>query len=407
VAAPLDGVRVLEMTSWMAAPSAAAMLADLGADVVKLEPPSGDALRGMGRPAKHETAAEVDHPFQACNRGKRSITVALDQPGGPELVHRLVADVDIFMCNVIVPRQERYGIGPSDLFAFNNRLVHATLSGYGRSGPDAERPGYDVTAFWGRGGIADSMIAPGTEPVTTPAAMGDYTTGIAFVASILAALRMVEQTGDPQVVDTSLMATSVWVHSTDLAAALVDRYEPRKRTRHQALTPLVNKYPTADGRWINCNMPQAHFWPKFCRIIGREDWLDDPGLQTPKQKFDRMEDLVDGIDEVMLTRTSAEWGQEFDAAGLIWGPAQTIVDLVDDPHARAVGMFSAVDHPTGSFDTTTVPIRIEGSTIGPRGPAPAKGEHTHEILSNAGFSAAEIAKLRADGVLGAPDEQSE
>mgnify|MGYP003327803536 FL=1 len=190
--APLEDVVVLEIDNWMAAPSAGAILADMGATVIKIEPLSGDPMRGMGRPVKNPTLTDdlrsYDFQFDVDNRGKKSIAIALDQPQGSELVKELAKKADIFMCNLLIERQAKFGLDPESLFAVNPKIVHATLTGYGTTGPEAWRPGYDVTAFFGRSGLYDSSREgdDGIVPMARPA-QGDHTTGLALVGGIIGA----------------------------------------------------------------------------------------------------------------------------------------------------------------------------------------------------------------------------
>ncbi len=187
--APLEDVTVVEIDNWMASPSAGAILADLGANVIKVEPLTGDPMRNMGRPAKvSDDKKGFDYQFDVSNRGKKSIAVDLESDAGIEVVRALVAKADIFMCNLLQHRQERFGLDPDALQTVNSRIVHATLTGYGTRGPEAHRPGYDVTAFFGRSGLYDAMREGehGTVPMARPA-QGDHTTGLAFVGAILAA----------------------------------------------------------------------------------------------------------------------------------------------------------------------------------------------------------------------------
>ncbi|MDY7100954.1 MAG: CoA transferase [Actinomycetota bacterium] len=400
--APLDGITIIEITSWMAAPSAGAILADLGADVVKVEPLRGDALRGMARqPKLPDGAPRTDYPFEVDNRGKRSIAVALDQPAGAELVRRLIAGADVLLTNLLPHRQQRYGLTSDALAEVNPALVHATLTGYGLTGPDARRPGYDVTAFFGRGAITDFETDPGASAVRPPPAMGDHTTGLAMVGAILAALRLAERTGKGQTVDVSLFATAAWTMATELSAAVIDERQPRKRDRRNLITPLTNRFCCADDRWIVLNMPEAHWWARFCEVVERPEWVSDPRFETVKTRFDNMPELIDLIDEVFATRTLAEWGDLFDEHGLIWGPARTLAELATDPQAEAIGLYPTIDHPeAGTFRTVANPLRISSADVGPRGPAPALGEHTSDVLAAAGLDADDIAKLRADGTIG-------
>lgn len=400
---PLDGIKVVELASFVAAPSAGAILADMGADVIKVEPPRGDPWRGLARqPKMSEGEPTVDAPFWVDNRGKRSVTVAIDTPAGVELIRGLLADADVLLTNLLPHRQKRYGLDPQSLTSANPRLVHATLSGYGRSGPEASRPGYDITAFFGRGGVSSAITDPGEAPPRAPAGQGDHTTGLAMVASILGALRLVDQTGEGQVVDVSLMATALWSMASEIAPTLVDRYQPSQRGRHEQVNPLNNRYPCADGKWIILAMPEGRWWPRFCEAVGEPEWGADEDFDSPKKRFRRNAEIVDRIDAILATKSAAEWGQVFDEAGLIWGPVQTLTDIVDDQQARAMDLFVTQDFPDadGTFETLATPIGIEGGDIGPQGPAPVLGADTDVVLAGLGLSEDEIAKLRADGAIG-------
>jgi crotonobetainyl-CoA:carnitine CoA-transferase CaiB-like acyl-CoA transferase len=398
---PLSDVRVVEVTNFVAAPSAGAVLADLGAEVVKIEPLRGDSWRGMTRPPKATPGMPgLDYGFQVDNRGKRSVAIALDQPEGAELVRRLVAGVDVFLCNLLPYRQQRFGLDWPTLRTVNPRLVHATFTGYGMTGPDVMRPGYDVTAFFGRGSVLDAMTEPGgVAPMPRPA-QGDHTAGLALALGILAALRLAERTGEGQAVDASLLGTAVWTMATDLSAVLIDGREPTKRDRHHLISPLANRFLCGDGRWILLTMPELHWWPRFCEAFGHLEWITDARFDTMKNRFDNMPDLIDLMDAEFATRPRDEWGRLFDEAGLIWGPASTLSELATDPQAEAAGLFPDIDHPAGRFRTVAVPIHIDGAGIRPRGPAPDIGQHTEEVLEAAGLTPGEVAALAAAGIVG-------
>ncbi len=350
MAAPLDDVKVIEVDSWMATPSAGAILADLGADVIKVEPLDGDPMRGYSRPAKlPPEIKDYDFQFDVDNRGKRSIAVDLGSAQGQQVVHRLIAGADVFMCNLLVHRQERFGLDQATVTAVNPRIVHATLTGYGTTGPEAWRPGYDVTAFFGRSGIYDAMREgpDGAVPMARPA-QGDHTTGLALVGAVLAALRLAERTGEAQVVETSLYETAVWTQASDYAITAVDRAPLRQRARQNMIVPTANRYPCGDGKWVVLNMPAESAWPLLCRVIERLDWIDDERFADIRGRFAHMPEIVAGIDEALAHRTRDEWGEIFDAE------------------------------------------------VGPRGPSPKLGEGTRDVLAAAGMSEAEIDALIAD-----------
>ena len=401
--APLDDITVIEVDNWMAAPSAGAILADLGADVIKVEPLTGDPMRGMGRPAKlPDEIKGYDYQFDVDNRGKRSVAIALDTDAGANLVRRLVSDADVFLCNLLTRRQARFGLDPDSLFAINPRLVHATLTGYGTDGPDAWRPGYDVTAFFGRSGLYDAMREgeDGVVPMARPA-QGDHTTGLALVGAILGALRLAERTGNGQVVETSLYETAVWTQATDYAIAAMDRAPLRPRARENLIVPTANRYPCGDGKWVVLNMPEASAWPRLCRVIGREDWLEDERLQDIRGRFKHMPELVAGIDEALSSKSRDEWGEIFDTEGLIWGPVLGLHEVATDAQAEAIGLFPEIEHDDiGTYRSVRVPMRFRDAKVGPRGPAPSLGQHSREVLQALGLGEDEVKTLIEQGAVG-------
>ena len=405
MAAPLDDVRVIEVDNWMAAPSAGAILSDLGADVIKVEPLGGDPMRGMSRPAKVDGAlGERDLQFDVDNRGKRSAAVALDTDAGADVVRRLCRDADVFLCNLLPHRQQRFGLDPDRLLAVNERLVHATLTGYGTEGPEAWRPGYDVTAFFGRSGLYDAMREgdDGLVPMARPA-QGDHTTGLALVSAILAALRLVDRTGRGQVVETSLFETAVWTQASDFGVTAVDGAPVRHRARDQQVVATANRFPCGDGNWLVVNMLEPSAWPRFCKAIGLDHLLDDERLQTTKGRFDNMAEVIAAIDDALAARSRDEWGVVFDDHGLVWGPVLGLHEVVRDPQAEHLGMFPMIDDPTtGPYRTVRIPIRIRDTEVGPKGRSPDLGEHTRSVLGGAGYTAAEVAALIDSGAIGAP-----
>ena len=397
-AGALDGVRVVEVAGWMAAPGAAALMADLGADVIKVEPMRGDPVRGVIR--QPEVDPPLDAPFQMDNRGKRGIAVALDRPQGQELVRRLVDGADVFLNNLLGRRQAKFGLDADTLLARNPRLVHGTLTGYGLEGPDAARPGFDITAFFGRGGITQSITEPGEQAPRARPAQGDHAAALAMLSAVLAALRLVDRTGEGQVIDVNLLATAAWTMSTDLSSTLVDGQDPlmlgRRRRRHA----LHESFRTADDRWVLLFMPEPHWWPRFCDTVGRPEWIEDPRLATIPARIENMPHVTDLMDELFASRTLAEWGALFDVAGLTWGPAALVSEVAADPHLAAVGAFPELQHPTaGTFRTVAAPMRLRGQDLTPRGPAPDLGQHTREVLTELGLDPGEVEALAADGTV--------
>lgn len=403
--APLEGVRVVAVDSFMAAPSAGAILADLGADVVKIEPLTGDPIRGNFRPAKVDGGLRsYDLQFDVDNRGKRSIAIALDTDEGAALAQRLCGHAQVFMCNLLPHRQERFGLDPASLMALNPSIVHATLTGYGTNGPDARRPGYDVTAFFGRSGLYDAMREgdEGMVPSARPA-QGDHTAGIALVAAILAGLRVAEATGEGQVVETSLFEAAVWTQASDFATTAVDRAPVRRRRRTELFVASANRFPCGDGSWIVLNNIEVAAWARMCGAMGLEHLIEDNRFATAKKRFDNMEELIGLLDACFVTRTRDEWGALFDDAGIVWGPVLGLHEVAIDAQAEAIDLFPTVEHrDLGPYRTVRAPMRFEGLDVGPRGPSPAIGEHTRDVLAAAGLTASEIDELVAAEVIGEP-----
>ena len=407
MAAPLDDIVVIEIDNWMAAPSAGAILADLGARIIKVEPLSGDPMRGLSRPIKNEDVPEsirqLDLQFDVDNRGKESIAVALDQPEGAELVRQLVKKADIFMCNLLINRQQKFGLDPETLLKVKPNLVHATLTGYGTSGPDAWRPGYDVTAFFGRSGLYDAQREgnDGIVPMARPA-QGDHTTGLAFVGSILAALRLAEKSGEGQVVETSLYETAVWTQASDYAVTAVDHAPVRRRARKEMLAITANRFPCGDDKWVVLNMmPDTAYWARMCQAIGVEELIDDERFRDSSVRYRNMAELIDLIDKALAKRSRNEWGEIFDKTGLIWGPVMGLHEVPQDPHAIELGMFPKLEHAdAGPYPTVNAPMRFATADVGPRGPSPRIGEHTNKVLTDFGFSQAEIESMLEANTIG-------
>ncbi len=403
MSAPLADITVIEVDNYMAAPSTGAILADMGARVIKIEPPTGDPMRGIGRPAKIEGDLKgYDFGFDVDNRGKHSVAVALDTPEGAAVVQRLVEGAQVFMCNLLPERQKRFGLDPETLMARNPALVHATLTGYGSNGPEAGRPGYDVTAFFGRSGIYDAMREgdDGEVPMARPA-QGDHTTGLALLGAILAALRLAERSGQGQVVETSLYEAAVWTQATDFGVTAVDLAPVRRRDRPHQLTPAANRYPCGDGKWVVLNTMRPDSFERLCRALDREAWLEDPRFQDGKSRYQHMPELVAAIDDILAARSRDEWGEIFDREGLVWGPVQTLDEVARDPQADAIGLFPSIEHPTlGTYRSVRAPMRFRDAEVKPRGPAPTVGQHTRQVLAEAGFDHGEIDRLIDSGALG-------
>lgn len=401
--APLEGIRVVEVANWLAAPSAAALMADLGADVIKVEPPGGDVYRryNLGAAAS-DAGPAVNYAFELDNRGKRSITVALTRPGGSDVVRRLAAQADVFITNLLQPRRERYGLTVEDIQSVNDQVVYVSFSGYGTEGPDAGRAGFDYAAFWARSGVMNLLGDPDAPPVLCRPGQGDHTTALNLLASTLTALRLRDMTGEGQVVDVTLVGTGVWTVGTDMSGALASRRQPPRHDRSQPANPLWNTYLCSDRRWLLLVMVQPDpYWPDFCVALGHPEWEHDARYASFEARSANSAELTAAIAATFATRDSGAWAAALDAHGLIWAPVAGLPDVAEDPTLRALGAFTKVTPAEGEpFETLSPPFRVRGADIGVRGPAPTAGEHTRVVLEQFGFAEPEVAALAAAGVFG-------
>jgi crotonobetainyl-CoA:carnitine CoA-transferase CaiB-like acyl-CoA transferase len=393
----LRGLRVIELATYIAAPGAAGIMADWGADVVKIESPEGDPMRRFFDTIGSDQ--DANPVFELDNRGKRSVVLDIRSKGGGAAVKALVRDADVFLTNVRPAALARAGVDYEALKAVNPRLIYCSLTGYGLEGPDADKPGMDMAAFWSRAGVGAITAPKGAEPFPIRTGMGDHVTSLATVSAILAAVHERHRTGTGRLVETSLLRTGVYAIGSDMAIQLRFGKLASTRGRREAIQPLTNFFKTRDGRWI-CLLPRqgATDWAKIAAAAGRPDLPDDPRFATARLRRENTTALVDILDKAFGAMDYAHAKTALDAGDITWAPWQTPRDLVDDPQAQAAGCF--VQTPDGqgaAFPAPAGPARFPGSQDGPRGPAPRLGEHTAAVLGEIGYSEAEIAGLGAVG----------
>ncbi|MEM7337078.1 MAG: CoA transferase [Actinomycetota bacterium] len=404
MSAPLDGVRVVEIASFAAAPTAAAIMADLGAEVIKVEAIGGDPIRGLMKQAKvPEGEVNPDHPFQFINRGKQSIELNLDDPAGVEVAHRLIAVADVAILNMLADRRKRFSIDVDDLHGVKPDLVIGLLSGYGEQGEEINRPGYDLTAFFARSGVIGGMTPPGGAPPHPRPGQGDHTTSMALFGGVMAGLRARDVTGEGQVVETSLLRTAAFTIGIDLATAVVDGNPNPDRPREKSISAMLEAFQCADGRWIQFAMPdRGKAWVQFCTALEREDLIEHENYATGRLRYRNMPPLIAELDETIRTRPFEYWAPRLDEQNCIWAPINDAALAAQDPQVRAAGVFEPLDHPTaGRIETVGAPFRMPGNPeVGARGPAPEKGEHSAAILRDLlGYDDASIADLADRGVV--------
>ena len=325
----------------------------------------------------------------------------MESQRGAELVRELARDCDVFITNLTQPRLERYGLTDKDIHAVNPRAVYGVLSGYGTQGADSDRQAFDQTAFWARSGAMSVFGERSDGPVLSRGGYGDRTTGLNLLASILAALRLAEKTGQGQYVEVTLQRTGIWALASDMASALYERVQPEKTSRTEPPNPIWNWYLTADDRWIALVMPMAlPYWEKFCQLVERPDWQTDERFESLLGMIEHGPSVVPEIDALFRQHTLDEWRPRLDASGLIWEPVALLPEVIEDPALRERGAFSMiVHHEAGAMEVVSAPFHIRDADISVRGPAPDAGQHTREVFTDLGLKGEEIEQLIETGVL--------
>jgi crotonobetainyl-CoA:carnitine CoA-transferase CaiB-like acyl-CoA transferase len=402
----LDGLKVLEMGHVVAAPAASAMLADWGAEVIKLEPLTGDMARGIGTPitpeekARAQEQGNIGYYFQFLNRGKRGIALNLKEEAAKVVLNKLVCWADIFMSNYEMSTLYKLGADYDALSKMNPRIIYAILTGYGTAGPDKDERGFDYAAAWARSGLMYMIGEPDSIPPPQRGGMMDRVAGSHMVAGVLAALYHRERTGQGQNVEFSLYHSGVWTDAEDYGAVLNGR-EPIKHSRATARNPLWNNYRTKDDRWFWAAMLQPDLsWGNFCRALEHPEWENDEKYNNNEARFANREELIHLIDEILLTKTMVEWEVIFRRHNIIYGRVASPVEVFNDPQAIANNFFVDLHHPAKpDVKVVMTPVKFVQNPAEVRTPAPEIGQHTEEILLEIGYTWEDIAQLKARNVI--------
>ncbi|MBZ4653497.1 MAG: carnitine dehydratase [Peptococcaceae bacterium] len=392
---PLAGVKVLDMTRVLAGPFATMMLADFGAEVIKIERPEvGDDSREFGPFVDGFSAY-----FASLNRGKQSLTLELKTPEGKAVFLDLVKKVDVLVENFRPGTMEKLGLGYEELKKVNPRLIYAASSGFGRTGPYAHKAAYDMIVQ-GMGGIMSITGEPGRPPVRVGASIGDITAGLFTAYGIMTALYHREKTGLGQLVDVAMLDCQVAILENAIARYAVTGKAPEPLgTRHPSITPF-QAYKTQDD-WIIVAVGNDQLWAKFCKVIGREELIDDSRFITNAKRTEHVEELGNILEEIFKTKSFAQWMKELDAAGIPCGPINTVDKLFNHPQINSREMLVKVKIPQDKeIVAPGVPVKLSETPGGVQGPAPALGEHTDEILKTLlGYTEEKIASLKTKGAL--------
>jgi crotonobetainyl-CoA:carnitine CoA-transferase CaiB-like acyl-CoA transferase len=406
---PMEGVRVLEVAQFTFVPAAGAVLADWGADVVKVEHAErGDAQRGLIRVLGLETASEGSSFFpimEGPNRGKRSVGLALDNRACRPVLERLVASSDVFLTNYLPGPRKRLRIDVDDIRAINPEIIYVRGSGFGQRGPDADKGGYDSTAFWARGGSAAGLTSPSSprSPRMPSGAYGDSLGGMTIAGGIAAALYSRAMTGKPAVVDVSLLGVGAWAtqFSVNLALMAQGPLPAEEPPEHGSATnPLIGAYRTADARWLELAMLQpGRYWPEFCRLAERPDLAID-------ERFDPVDKIMANatvaseiVAEIIAKRSLADWVEVLSRGEGQWSVVQNAWEVGHDPALRTNGMIaSVVDSDGVTRELVASPVQFDETAVTCTR-APGFAEHTDELLRESGFSDDELIQLKIDGAV--------
>ena len=397
---PMDGVKVVELAVWVAGPATSGLLADWGADVVKIEaPPAGDPYRAFYSAAAG-LALPINPMFELDNRGKRSLLVDLTTETGRAIVLRAITGADVFLTNLRLGALERAGLDAATLLAARPRLVYALATGYGTAGDERDRAAYDAGAFWGRAGVGATLAPAGGEPPFPRTAFGDHATALALVGGVAAALFARERTGRGGLVTTSLLRTGLYIVGADANQVLRLGIPPIPLERASMPNPLCTYYRTKDDRWIFLLGLQAdRHWPDLVRAIAKPEWRDDPRFVDIAARRTNFRELIAELDAIFATRSFAVWAERLDAAGMWWAPVQTIPEALSDSQTAASGAFIDVPVADGTARMLATPVEFGDHRPTAARPAPEPGEHTEEVLLELGYDWDAIADLKASRVI--------
>ena len=398
---PLSGIRILDVASFIAAPVAATVLGDYGADVIKVEPlGEGDPNRTIAVVASGYPKSPVNYPWHLDSRGKRSLAIDLKHDQARAAFDRVIATADVLITNYPLASRRRLRLDYEAVARVNPRLIYASFTGYGETGPDADQVGFDTTAYFARSGIMDGARYDDAVPGVTMPAQGDRAAAMALAAAIMIALWNREKTGKGTKVSSSLLANGIWANGNAVQAALVGAPLPKRPPPDRPRSALANVYRTKDGRWLQLTLVREdRDWPGVCRAVEREDLMKDPRFADIPKRRANGTPLAAVLSDAFATRDFAEWRIRLKAQALPFAPISRAEDLVEDEQAAAAGIIVPTTH-TEMPHTLAAPFSLSDVPLPPAGPGPSLGAHSDEILREAGLTPEEIADMRTCGALG-------
>jgi crotonobetainyl-CoA:carnitine CoA-transferase CaiB-like acyl-CoA transferase len=397
-----SGLKVVDLSSFIAGPGAAVILSDFGADVIKVEPPSGDFWR-IGNRLPIEPIADEPYQWHLSNRNKRSITLDLKSPGSRQVLLELVNWADVFIVNTPHQARKRLGLEYEDIVAYNPRLIYADLTGFGEKGPDANLPGFDLTAYWARSGLLSLTRDAGAPPTWPVSGSGDNATAVGLYSAIVTALYRRERTGAGSYVSTSLLASGVWSAGVMVGGALAGAKFPAMHDRAHPANAGANVYRSADGTWFVLVL-QPNRIGDFAKAIGRPDILTDPRFSEPAALAANMSELTAILDQVFVSQPMAHWSSVLAEIDVTFGAVNGPEEVIADPQLVANDIVVPLEDGGALISTVSSPFQVHGVAKVPARRGPGLGEHNEEILRELGFDAHGIASLREDGVIPGADE---
>ena len=392
-----SGLKVVDFSTFIAGPGAATILSDFGAEVIKVEPPSGDSWR-FGNRLPIEPMADEPYQWHLANRNKRSLVLDLKSASAHQVLFELANWADVFIVNTPHDARKRLGLEYEDVSGWNPRLVYADLTGFGEEGPDAKLPGFDLTAYWARSGLLYLARDAGAAPTWPVSGAGDNATAVTLYSAIVTALYRRDRTGKGSYVTTSLLASGVWATSVMVGGALAGATQPAMHDRANPASAGANIYRSADGVWF-VFVVQPNKIADLAKAIGRTDLLTDPRFSDPAKTAQNRPQLVAILDEMFASRPMAHWAEAFASVQVTYGVVNGPEEVAQDPQLELNGIAVPLEGAGKLTRTISSPFKVHGVDKVPARRGPRLGEHSEEILHELGFDDASIASLREDGAL--------
>jgi crotonobetainyl-CoA:carnitine CoA-transferase CaiB-like acyl-CoA transferase len=393
-----SGLKVVDFASFIAGPSAAVILSDFGADVIKVESPAGDLWR-IGHKIPPQPQAKDAYPWHLANRNKRGITLDLKSPSAQQVLEKLVKWADVFIVNTPHPARKKLKLEYDDVAQWNPRLIYADVTGFGANGPDSGLPGFDITSYWARSGLLSMTRDAGAPPTWPVAGSGDNATAVGLYSAIVTALYRRDRTGKGSYVTTSLLAEGVWSASVSIQAALCEAKFFAPHDRKNPANAALNVYRSSDGTWFVLLVTPDKL-ASVAKAIDRPDLLTDPRFSDPAKLIEHMSALADILDDVFGSKPMAHWREVFDGVHVTFGAVRGPEEVVNDPQLRANDIVVPLEGAGGKLTSTiSSPINVHGVAKVPAKRAPALGEHNEAVLTELGFSTSEIDALRESGAV--------